>query len=122
MEVNNFVWTEKAIQDWIDIWAVLWNEVEMGDWPFKWVWNHGDKYVFRAGDPIHLIGIPCSSARHAAIPLPEISTIREIEDLMDHYGLMDILYKIQDWFLNHHYRCSMIQKALWAHAREILSR
>ncbi len=46
MEVNNFVWTENAIEDWIDIWAVLWSEVEIGDFPFKWVWNHGDKYVF----------------------------------------------------------------------------
>ena len=111
MEVNNFVWTEKAIEDWIDIWAVLWSEVEIGDFPFKWVWNHGDKYVFDAADPILLIGNP-TLHQHAAIPLPEISTIREISYLMDHYGLMDILYKIQDWLLNHHYRSSMIQKEL----------
>jgi hypothetical protein len=113
-EVNNFVWTEKAIQDWIDIWAVLWSEVEICGWPFKWVWNHGDKYVFRAGDPIYLIrSIPTRHLPDAdPIPLPEISTIREISYLMDHYGLMDILYKIQDWLLNHHYRSSMIQKEL----------
>ena len=113
MEVNNFVWTEKAIKDWIDIWAVLWSEVEIGDWPFKWVWNRGDKYVFWATGPIHLIAIPSDgNTAAAAIPLPEISTIREISYLMDHYGLMDILYKIQDWLLNHHYRSSMIQKEL----------
>ena len=112
MEVNNFVWTEKAIEDWIDIWAVLWSEVEIGDFPFKWVWNHGDKYVFSATGPIRLIRSIPPPPRASAIPLPEISTIREISYLMDHYGLMDILYKIQDWLLNHHYRSSMIQKEL----------
>jgi len=112
MEVNNFVWTKNAIEDWIDIWAVLWSEVEIGDWPFKWVWNRGDKYVFRATGPIHLIAIANAAPDWGAIPLPEISTIREISYLMDHYGLMDILYKTQDWLLNHHYRSSMIQKEL----------
>ena len=113
MEVNNFVWTKNAIEDWIDIWAVLWSEVEIGDIPFKWVWNHGDKCVFSACGSIHLISGAFNRVWLGnAIPLPEISTIREISYLMDHYGLMDILYKIQDWLLNHHYRSSMIQKEL----------
>ncbi len=112
MEVNKLVWHGRDIEDWIDIWAVLWSEVEIGDFPFKWVWNHGDKYVFHAGDPIHLIEASPINRGYAAIPLPEISTIREIGYLMDHYGLMDIYYKIQDWLLDHHYRSSMIQKEL----------
>lgn len=116
MELNNFVWTKNAIEDWIDIWAVLWSEVEIGDWPFKWVWNHGDKYVMDV-EPETILLISSRDLLYygcaeGAIPLPEVSTIREISYLMDHYGLMDILYKIQDWLLNHHYRSSMIQKEL----------
>ena len=118
MQVNNFKWTDNAIQDWVDIWAVLWHEVKMGDWPFKWVWNNGDKYVM----DYHIKTIQLISDKNwyaatdppngNSIPLPEIHTIKEISYLMDHYGLIDIQAMIQDWLLNHHWRSSMIQQEL----------
>jgi len=130
MQVNNFKWTDNAIQDWVDIWAVLWHEVKMGDWPFQWVWSHGDKYVlplalssvWDAHIDIHLaaevVGRMDLGMRGIdPIPLPEIHTIKEISYLMDHYGLIDIQAMIQDWLLNHHWRSSMIQQELdsdWA--------
>ena len=127
MQVNNFKWTDNAIQDWVDIWAVLWHEVKMGDWPFQWVWSPGDKYVLPLAlspdlhdeylSDIHLAAMVAGrmdlGMRGAdPIPLPETHTIKEISRLMDHYGLIDIQAMIQDWLLNHHWRSSMIQQEL----------
>lgn len=125
MQVNNFKWTNNAIRDWIDIWAVLWNEVDLRDFPFQWVWSHGDKYVLPlalssdldASIDIHLaaevVGRMDLGMRGIdPIPLPEIHTIKEIGYLMDHYGLIDIKYMVQNWCDDHHWRSSMIQQEL----------
>lgn len=142
MQVNNFKWTNNAIRDWIDIWAVLWASVPdaashppfpalpfaraaSGDHPFQWVWSHGDKYVLPlalssdldAHIDIHLaaevVGRMDLGMRGIdPIPLPEIDTIKEISYLMDHYGLIDIKCMIQNWGDVHHWRSSMIQQEL----------
>tara|TARA_R110000823_G_scaffold121948_2_gene247087 strand:- start:122 stop:514 length:393 start_codon:yes stop_codon:yes gene_type:complete len=126
MQVNNFKWTDNAIQDWVDIWAELWEEIDdLAEHSFQWVWSPGDKYVlplalssnWDASFDIHLAaevaGRMDLGMRGAdPIPLPETHTIKEISYLMDHYGLIGIQAMIQDWLLNHHWRSSMIQQEL----------
>jgi len=70
----NFRWTEEAIRDWEDCWAILW---ESG---YKWEWSNRDLYARRRVERSYDIFSVHNDAHRLdmAIPLPQIDTIRTI--------------------------------------------
>ena len=73
--LQNFTWTDEAINDWEDVWHALWR---LG---YKWEWQNSDRYARRYGDTFNLFAVHNDAVRlDMAIPLPGVVVMYEIRE------------------------------------------
>jgi hypothetical protein len=94
---KNFTWTIPAINDWEEVWNLLWG---IG---IKWEWQNADRYARRYGDNFNLFAVHNDAARlDMAIPLPGVEVVLGVQEYLldlpaDDHKVDEVTNLIRKW-------------------------
>jgi hypothetical protein len=99
--LQNFTWTDEAINDWEEIWHDLWL---LG---YKWEWQNSDRYARRYGDKFNLFACHNDAVRlDMAVPLPGLEVIFNLAETVWSGGASQrrsqLYDKLRAWLTEHY--------------------